>query len=150
MKAITVQQPYAWAIIFGGKDVENRTQLWGYRGPLAIHAGMRWSMRGASSPLVREALAPFLTARQAGEPIDPAEHHDRLRFGAVIGVVELTDVHPEHGGCCRPWGESSYTARDGLVRQVTHLRVEDPRPLLAPIRCRGTLGLWTPPAEVLA
>lgn len=28
MKALTVQQPWAWAIIHGGKTVENRTQLW--------------------------------------------------------------------------------------------------------------------------
>lgn len=37
MKALTVQQPWATAI-FRGKDIENRTQLWTYRGPLAIHA----------------------------------------------------------------------------------------------------------------
>lgn len=39
MKALTVQQPWAWAIVHGGKDIENRTQAWSYRGPLAIHAG---------------------------------------------------------------------------------------------------------------
>jgi hypothetical protein len=26
MRAISVRQPYAWAIIHGGKDVENRSQ----------------------------------------------------------------------------------------------------------------------------
>lgn len=38
-KAISVQQPWAWAIIHGGKDVENRTWKTNYRGPLLIHAG---------------------------------------------------------------------------------------------------------------
>ena len=35
MKALTVQQPWAWAIIHAGKTVENRTQRWwSYRGPI--------------------------------------------------------------------------------------------------------------------
>jgi hypothetical protein len=55
MKALTVQQPWAWAI-FHGKDIENRTQLWTYRGPLAIHAGARWSELGEHSALVRDAF----------------------------------------------------------------------------------------------
>ena len=42
MKAITVRQPWAWAILHGGKDVENRTRniAGSYRGPLVIHAGL--------------------------------------------------------------------------------------------------------------
>lgn len=59
MKALTVQQPWAWAI-FHGKDIENRTQLWSYRGPLAIHAGARWSARSPSSGYGRRALGPWL------------------------------------------------------------------------------------------
>jgi hypothetical protein len=30
---LTVQQPWAWAIVHGGKDVENRTQAWFAVGP---------------------------------------------------------------------------------------------------------------------
>lgn len=58
MRAITVQQPWAWAI-FNGKGVENRTRniAGKYRGPLAIHAGARWSDRGGSSPLKAATLA---------------------------------------------------------------------------------------------
>ena len=41
MRALTVRQPWAWAIIHGGKDVENRVRSLGpYRGPVAIHAGL--------------------------------------------------------------------------------------------------------------
>ena len=40
MRALTVRQPAAWAIIYAGKDVENRTRSLGpYRGPVAIVAG---------------------------------------------------------------------------------------------------------------
>ncbi len=38
MKALTVRQPWAWALMEGGKDIENRKWATTYRGPLAIHA----------------------------------------------------------------------------------------------------------------
>ena len=42
MKAITVRQPWAWAIMHDGKDVENRSRniAGTYRGPVVIHAGL--------------------------------------------------------------------------------------------------------------
>lgn len=172
MKALTVQQPWAWAIIHGGKDVENRTQAWGYRGPLAIHAGARWSDRGARSPLV---AAAYLNALEQGgwRAVDrdgAIENitrlgipRDRIQpdwFGAIIGVVDLVDVHLDQHhevagfqipACCEsPWAESKYDEHGGRTRRdIVHLVLANPRPLTVPIPCRGALGLWTPPAEVL-
>ena len=149
MKALTVQQPWAWAIIHGGKLIENRTANWSsYRGPLAIHAGQRDSDRGWDSPLVQEAA----TGRMGpgcwdSGIITPSAWTER---GAIIGVVDLVDVHPDTG-CCRPWGESSYTEAGGRTRRlITHLVFENPRALDEPIPCKGKLGLWTPPADVVA
>jgi hypothetical protein len=144
MKALTVQQPWAWAIVAGGKTTENRTQAWSYRGPLAIHAGNRWSERGADSDLVHAAWH--------------IEHHcdggrlpaERFEMGAIIGVVDLVDCHPD-AGCCRPWGESAYVEHGGHERRhITHLVLENPRELAEPIPCRGALGLWKPPADIVA
>jgi hypothetical protein len=164
VKALTVQQPWAWAIIHGGKDVENRTQAWSYRGPLAIHAGARWSDRGGRSGLVWDALA-----ERFGWPTGPVNARDDRRpgfdairpLGAVIGVVDLVDVHvaePEFearpglyaAACCEsPWAEQSYAEHGGKTRRdIVHLELANPRPLPEPIPCRGALGLWTPPAEV--
>ena len=56
MKAITVRQPWAWAIVHGGKTIENRALAWSYRGPLAIHAGLRWSERGGADTRVIQAF----------------------------------------------------------------------------------------------
>ena len=39
MKAISIRQPWAWLIVHGYKDVENRTWATKYRGPILIHAG---------------------------------------------------------------------------------------------------------------
>lgn len=154
MRALTVQQPWAWAIVHGGKDVENRTQAWSYRGPLAIHAGVRISQRGLDSDLVTDAW------QQAyGWDIRDGAY---FTTGAIIGVVDLVDAHRAEAGCnhddpCRelaccdsPWAELSYAGDGGKTRRdVVHLVLENPRPLPSPIPCRGALGLWTPPAEVL-
>lgn len=140
MKALTVQQPWATAI-FRGKNIENRTQLWTYRGPLAIHAGTRWSTRGSRDPLVLKALFPYDDFTSLNQRAHAT--------GAIIGTVELVDCHPE-AGCCAPWGESSYVEHGGRERRsVTHLVLENPLRLREPIPCRGALGLWTPPADVV-
>jgi hypothetical protein len=39
VRVVTIRQPWAWAIVYGGKDVENRRWRTSYRGPLLIHAG---------------------------------------------------------------------------------------------------------------
>lgn len=138
MKALTVRQPWAWALIHAGKDVENRTQAWSYRGPLAIHAGLaRFEQDNLASWTHREAHG--------------GDTRTDIKFGAVIGVVELIDVHvswrSEDGPCCAsPWAQFA----EGPTKPVVHLVVENPRPLARPIAARGQLGLWTPYAETLA
>lgn len=74
VRAITIRQPWAWAIIFAGKDVENRSWYTHYRGPLLIHAGATYRPH---APLPRGIVAP-----DRGD----------LDFSAVIGVVDLVDV----------------------------------------------------------
>ena len=143
MKALTVQQPWAWAI-FNGKNIENRTQLWRYRGPLAIHAGERESQRGWASPLVDQAIRALPRVPDRYGQMRRGIHH-----GAILGVVDLVDVHPD-AGCCTPWGESSYVEHGGRERRrIVHLVLENPVSFLDPIPCKGALGLWTPPADVL-
>lgn len=73
MKALTICQPWAWAILAGLKRVENRTWMTGHRGVLAVHAGKS-----------RQWLCDVLPD---GTPVD----HGRLIYGAVLGTVEVTD-----------------------------------------------------------
>lgn len=155
MKALTVQQPWAWAIVHGDKDVENRTQPSNYRGPLAIHAGARWSDRGAESPLVRRAVRDFYgTASPLDEPMFTSRESPRV-FGAIIGTVDQVGCHMAVGDdlavCCSSvWGEVAYVEHGGRTRRdVFHRELTNPRPLDEPIPCRGALGLWTPPTHVL-
>lgn len=155
MKAITVRQPWAWAIATGAKTVENRTRGTRYRGPLAIHAGAGWSKRGAGDSRILQ-LANLAAASARLRGIDgaaaytatyvlPPFHHR----GAIIATAELVDSHPDTG-CCRPWGESSYEEAGGRTRTVLHhLVLEHTRPLTPPVPVRGALGLWTPGDDLL-
>lgn len=43
MKALSIRQPWAWCIIYAGKDIENRTWATQYRGPVLIHAAKTWN-----------------------------------------------------------------------------------------------------------
>lgn len=155
MRVLTVRQPWAWALIHGGKTVENRVRYLGdYRGPLAIHGGLAWSEQGASDWEVRRAF----TSHRLGDPADdsqvwaaeePARTDDHFRgcFGAVIGVVNLWAVHQPRPGCCVNRGAPPYGdpwAMDGHW----HMCVADARPLSEPIPAKGRLGLWRPDAEL--
>jgi hypothetical protein len=124
---ITLRQPWAWAIVYAGKDIENRaTNIAGtYRSALAIHAGRT---------VDEEALAVFRDTYGVPRP----EMMD-LR-GVVLGVTTLDDQHQPHldYGRCGFWAQPD----------AWHLRLGETRPLAQPIPARGALGLWRP-GEVL-
>lgn len=109
MRILTVRQPWAWAIIHGGKDVENRVRniAGGYRGPVAIHAGLRydertnlgrWPFHAAMENAVESAGGEVhggVFTWDLGHPDPRRWLHD---LGSIIGVVDLVDVH--HAGHC--------------------------------------------------
>lgn len=141
MFAITVQQPWAWAIIHGGKNVENRTRIQGWRRAqgerIAIHAGRRWSQRGEFHEGVIAACADLTRDARTLNTL-----------GAVIGTVHVHEVHyaDADADCdpeiCAAWGEQAYREHGGQYRAgIVHLVLTDPRPC-DPIDARGQLGLW--------
>lgn len=145
MKAITIRQPWAWAIVHGGKDVENRTRniVGAYRGPVAIHAAKADADNAPDYLWLKHAES----YRRTHPLLDP----DAIWpwRGAVIGVVDLVDVHPDcteavegygYTPTCSPWAMSDHH----------HLALANPRPLATLIPVRGALGLWTLPADVEA
>lgn len=42
MKALSILQPWAWLIVNGHKDIENRCWRTTYRGRFLVHAGKSW------------------------------------------------------------------------------------------------------------
>lgn len=84
--ALSVRQPWAWAIIYAGKDVENRSwQAVNHglrqRGRIAIHAS-----KGMSRDEYEEA-ADFMSSIKITCP--PAIE---LKRGGIIGSVDVVDV----------------------------------------------------------
>lgn len=129
MKTLTVRQPWAAAFFTSpadrAKDVENRYWSTNHRGMLAIHAGMQLDVEAA-----------------AGLPDIPTR--DR---GVILGVVELTTVHPARSEACRwhacesnPWAQFDDTGD----KQLYHWMVEHAREFTTPIKARGSLSLWEP------
>lgn len=141
MRILTVRQPWAWAIIHGGKDVENRVRniAGDYRGPVAIHVAGKYAEHVDS-----EALDDA-TERWHDQPgADCNRHPWTSNVGKIIGVVDLIDVHSPApdlsrddfcqspmGDLCSPWAEL----------ESWHLVLANPRPLAEPIPYRGALGL---------
>jgi hypothetical protein len=167
VKAITVQQPWAWAIAEGHKPVENRGQVTHHLGPIAIHAGLK--VADASLP-DREACVALDRAGGRGNVWDPRRFPPPLRpastmlptlaVGAVIAVAELVDCHPavsipampghpEHT-CCAPWGDALYETKRGPVT-AWHLVLTDVKRLREPVPCRGEVRVpWELPEDVAA
>lgn len=123
IRILTVRQPWAWAIIHGGKDVENRVRniAGAYRGPIAIHA----ALTGANFHARHADLWPF---------------DDRHVTGAIIGVVDLVDVHSHSGIICTPWA----------FLDEFHMVLANPRPLTESIPFKGGLGLRRLPEDIAA
>ena len=75
MKILSLRQPWAHLVVFGSKDIENRTWSTSYRGPFLVHASL---------VIDKEAC------REHG--LDAAE----LDRGGVIGMAEIVDVVTQH------------------------------------------------------
>jgi hypothetical protein len=78
MKALSVCQPWAWAIVAGLKTVENRTRRTRHRGPLVIHASKSRRHRGQDFADLLPGLPPW----------------EEMDFGALVGVVEVVGCVP--------------------------------------------------------
>jgi len=76
---LSVRQPYAWAIIKGLKDIENRDWSTNIRGRIFIHAG--------SNKTELEPGLDYLKRRR----VKPLPGEDELIYGAIIGSVEIVD-----------------------------------------------------------
>lgn len=95
LPAISVRQPWAWLIVNGFKDIENRSWTTRYRGTVLIHAG--------------QSRADFTT-----EVLDAIHARfgivvpDALDIGGIVGAVDIVDcvkTHPSkwHKRGCDGW-----------------------------------------------
>ena len=117
LKAITVRQP--WAIIYAGKDIENRNWSTKFRGRVAIHAS-----KGLSKKQYEKEVDILIQRYNCKEEIPSYETAIR---GAILGIVEIIDCVTSSQS---KWFEGKY----GFV-------LKNPQ-AIEPIYCRGSLSFW--------
>lgn len=123
MKALSIQQPWAWLIVHGHKRVENRSWYTGYRGPLLIHAGQK--VDEDAYDWIAETF-PKITLPDAKTIIR----------GGIVGQARVIACVGQREG--DPWFFGPW----GFV-------LTDAKPL--PFRaCRGQLGIFDVPPDIAA
>lgn len=127
MKALSIQQPWAEAIVRGWKPVENRSWFTAYRGPLLIHAGVKWDTAGEQ--FIRDQVGH-------DEETDALLQSARERRGGIIGRAMLTDCVIRHDS---PW----FFGRYGFA-------LEYPEAFTDIIKCRGHLSLFNVTSDIRA
>jgi hypothetical protein len=120
VKALSIHQPWAWAILHAGKTVENRGWSTNYRGPLLIHASK------TRSSYDREAKLDWLKVYGVA-----LSRWEDLVTGAIVGVVDLVDCLPASQVSPSRWVE-------GPVCWV----LENPRSFPEAVPYRGAQGLF--------
>ena len=123
MKTLSIRQPWAWLIVYGGKDIENRSRRTNFRGRFLVHASQGMTRQEYN-------MATWI-AGPLGVTITPFEE---LLRGGIIGSVELVDCLEDSSS---PWymGEKGYLLRD-------------PRPLPF-VPHKGQLGFFDVPDSLV-
>lgn len=135
MKALSIRQPWIWAILYAGKPVENRCWPTRHRGEILLHASA-----GLTRAEYRDFLVDYesieMGHRDFADPSHPrfgrATHVDvpafeELQRGGIVGKARIVDCVTDHPS---PWFFGPF----GFV-------LEDVEPL--PFRpLKGSLGLF--------
>ena len=116
LRALTIRQPWAWLIVNGFKDIENRSRRTHYRGPILIHAGLSGADLGDG--VIEDLKAKYRITL-------PRE----VDVGGIIGVVDLVDCVERHKS---KWFHGPF---GWVLANPRRLRFRD---------CKGALGIFRP------
>ena len=122
LKVIVIRQSWAWLIVSGFKDIENRSRKTRYRGTLLIQAS-------AGLPTRKKLEEMRLFARERGVKLP-----EEFERGGIVGMVSLDD--------CVTSSRSKWF--EGPVGWV----LSKPKKLRF-IPLKGQLGLFDPPQEIV-
>lgn len=127
MKVLSIRQPWAWLIVNGHKDIENRTWSTRFRGEVLIHAS-----KGMTRDEYEQA-SHFAFHVHGGCDLG-LPSFEMLERGGIVGVAEIVD-------CVSQSGSRWFVGEYGFV-----LRNASPLPF-APMR--GMLGFFDAPADYM-
>jgi ASCH domain len=129
LPCLSIRQPWAWLILHGGKDIENREWPTKRRGRVLVHAakgmtqdewGRAWEFAWGTGNSAK--------AFEAGVTIKTIER------GGIVGSVEIVD-------CVEDSDSRWFVGRHGFV-------LRDPRPLPF-VPWKGALGFFGVPRAAL-
>lgn len=153
-RALTVKQPWAWAICHAGKDVENRSHPFPSTVPLPatvmLHAGQGeadlgdaghedWAHRyEAEFPPVRGAIVAVIEITGQHIAAECAEYVD----------IDGPEQHAHGHRLCSIWAMDSDYSGD-VLEPMWHWEVSGVTVLDTPVPVKGRLGLWRPDEETI-
>ena len=123
MMALSIRQPWAWLIVNGHKDVENRTWPTQFRGRFLVHAGKTMTRR--EYEVIQLAIIFGQAIGIAGIRLPRMQD---LLLGGIIGEVELVDCSRS---CMSPWhtpGQWGFVLKNARVLPFS--------------ACKGRLGFF--------
>lgn len=127
---ISILQPYAWLVVNGYKDIENRGWPTKFRGRILIHAGKKYSRRDHDE--FAEDLAEDWPHR-AAITLPPFEE---MLLGGIVGSATIIDCVQEHSSPWKILGTWGFVLKDQRVRPFVPLR--------------GQLGIFGVPNELIS
>lgn len=139
IRAISLWQPWASLWVAGIKIHETRHWFTDYRGPLAVHAAMKYP-KDLDVTLKALLVRHFKSSRPD------------LPRGQLVGVVDLVDcVRTE---TCFPAGGMGWSGDDYVSGNFAPnryaWRAANPRVLIPPTPWKGHQGFFSVPADVIA
>ena len=123
-KALSIRQPWAWAILNAGKNIENRPRRFNYRGPICLHASKAMTNREFDEFVF---FARGLNSDGHWPEDKWLPHPGELEQGGIIGTANIVDCVEQSDS---PWFFGPF----GLV-------LENIKPVpFVPVK--GALGLF--------
>lgn len=171
MKALSIRQPWGWAILHAGKRVENRSRRDGgmpqpchHRGKLLLHVSgsmTRAEHREAAAVMRARGLVRY-DEGDHGLPVIPfpaqiAGMPGQLHLGGIIGICDVVGHLTPSGWLVFRHGQRVHATDAEVGGEMLDLRwwdggyalVLDNVRSLPFVRCPGNRGLWNVPRDVL-
>jgi hypothetical protein len=129
MKALSIRQPYAFAIVMGFKPVENRDWPTRYRGGVLIHAGKK-----EETDDVEGVLRQIAHETGVALPVIQKGYTSHRSLGTIVGAATLTD-------CVTAMASEWFYGPYGFVMKDAKW--------CAPVACKGALSFFEVPLDVI-
>lgn len=125
--ALSIRQPWAWLIVHGHKDIENRDWATNFRGQLLVHAGLTMPRK------YYDEITAFL--RESGHLPADMPAYEELDRGGLVGWTRIVDCRREHPSFWKQEGTHGFVLRDS-------------RPIPF-VPFKGRLGFFNVPPEIV-